>query len=159
MLQRIQTIYLLGVSVILVIVSLWGDFFIYKTDEAIYHFNSYGVSKYTLDDKVLINQTSIPLYVVTLLLVLFVFFIMFGYKKLGKQFYKSKILWVVYLLTLFGIIGWYYVIAPSQVDGELLHRQYYYDLYLYVIGFALVNLATVNIGKDKKKVDSLDRLR
>lgn len=159
MLQRIQTVYLLGVNFILVFVSFWSDFFIFKTDEAIYHFNGFGVSKFTLDDKVLIRHDSIPLYIVFLLLVLFAFIIMFGYKKLAKQLSRCKILWVVYFITLLGLIAWYYLIAPSQVEGKLLHRQYSYDLYLYAIGFAFLNLATVNIGKDKKKVDSLNRLR
>lgn len=159
MLQRIQTIYLLGVNIILVIVSFWSDFFIYRTDEAIYHFNGFGVSKFTLDDKVFIHQDFIPLYVISMLFALFVFIIMFGYKKLSKQLFRVKIFWFAYLIALLGFMSWYYLIAPSQVDGTILHRQYSYDFYLYVIGFAFVNLATVNIAKDRKKVDSLNRLR
>lgn len=159
MLQRIQTIYLLGVSMILVFVSFWSDFFIYRTDEAIYHFNGCGISKFTLDDKVLIHQTAIPLYIITLLFVLFVFFIMFGFKDLNKQLAKSKIFWIAYLITLLGIIVWYYLIAPSQISGNILHQRYSYNFYLYAIGFAFINLAMVNIGKDKSKIDSVNRLR
>lgn len=159
MLQRVQTIYLIGVSIILVVVSFWSDFFLYKTDEAIYHFNSLGVSKFTLDDKVLIHQEFIPFSILMLLFALFVFVIMFGYKNLGQQLFRAKILWVAYFIILLVIIAAYYFIAPSQVEGEVLHRQYSYDFYLFAIGFALINLAMLNIGKDKKKVDSLNRLR
>ncbi len=159
MLQRIQTIYLLGVGVVLLMISFWDDFFVYTTDEVIYHFNSTGISKYTPDDKVLIHHESFPFYLIFLLFLFFTLIVMFSYKNLGKQLFRAKILWTAYFLVLLGLIVIYYLVLPSQVEGELLHRLYSYNFYFYIIGFALMNLAIVNIGKDKKKVDSLNRLR
>ncbi len=159
MIQRVQSLYLLGAITMLVIVSFWGDFFDYMTDEAFFRFNAFGISKYTLDGKELIEQTSLPVYSVTLLLALFALFVLFSYKKLNKQFAYSKLLWGLYLLVLVGIVVWNYFIAPGQVTGKVIQSNYSHSFYLLVIGLPLAHLAHMGIRKDKKTIDSLNRLR
>lgn len=159
MIQRVQSLYLLGAITMLVIASFWGDFFDYITDEAFFRFNAFGISKYTLDGKELIEQTSLPVYSVTLLLALFGLFVLFSYKKLNKQFAYSKLLWGLYLLVLVGIVVWNYFIAPGQVTGKVIQSNYSYSFYLLVIGLPLAHLAHMEIRKDKKTIDSLNRLR
>ena len=159
MIQRIQSVYLFAVIVMLSIVSFWGDFFEIVTDEARFRFNSFGISKFTLDGKVLISQTSIPIIVISIALIVFTVFILFSYKKLNKQLQYSKLLWGCYLLFLIGIAVWFYLIAPGQTTGKILHSNYSYAFYLLVIGLPCTHLAFINIRKDKKTIDSLNRLR
>ena len=49
MIQRVQSLYLLGAITMLVIVSFWGDFFDYMTDEAFFRFNAFGIYKRRID--------------------------------------------------------------------------------------------------------------
>lgn len=159
MIQRIQTVYLLVAIIMLSIASFWGNFFDIITDEAIFHFNAFGISKYTLDGKELISQTSIPLFVITLALALFALFVMLSYKKLNKQFKYSRLLWGLYLLLLAGIAAWFYLIAPGQTSGEVIQSNYSSAFYILVIGLPFTHLAYAGIRKDKRTIDSLNRLR
>lgn len=159
MIQRIQTLFLFGVILMLTIASFSGNFFDYVTNEAIFHFNGFGISKYTLDGSVLIEQNSIPLYIIPMALALFALFVMLSYKKINKQYGYSKILWGLYLLLLIGVVVWNYFLAPDQIKGEVVQNNYGAAFYYLVIGLPLTHLAFMNIGKDKKKLDSLNRLR
>lgn len=159
MIQRIQSLFLLGAIIMLTIASFWGDFFEIVTDEGRFNFNAFGISQYTTDGKELISQTSLPLYIITLALALFAFFILLSYKKLNNQFKYAKLLWGLYLLTLIGVTVWFYLIAPKQVSGEIIYSNYAASFYLLVIGLPFTHLAYAGIRKDKKTIDSLNRLR
>lgn len=159
MIQRIQSIFLLVVISVLTIVSFWGNLFEIVTDEARFDFNGFGISKYTLDGKELISQTSIPVFVISLALALFALFILFSYKKLNTQFRYAKLLWGFYLLTLIGVAVWFYLIAPGQTNGKIIHSNYSAAFYILVIGLPFTYLAYAGIRKDKKTIDSLNRLR
>ncbi|MCO5258950.1 MAG: DUF4293 domain-containing protein [Crocinitomicaceae bacterium] len=159
MIQRIQTVYLLGAIGMLVLASFVGDLFYYVTDEAIFNFNGFGISKLSLDNKELITYATMPFCVITLVLAAFALFVMLSYKKLNKQFAYSKILWGLYLLTIIGVVVWNYLIAPNQLSGKVIQNNYGSAFYFLVIGLPLVHLAFMGIGKDKKTIDSLNRLR
>lgn len=159
MIQRVQTLYLFGAIVMLVIASFWGDFFDVITNEAIFRFNAFGVSQYTVDGNELISQNSMPLYIPTLVLALFSVFVVFSYKKLGTQLKYAKLLWGLFILLLGGIILWYYVFAPKQISGEIAQQNYGASFFVLVIGLGLTHLAFLSIRKDKRTIDSLNRLR
>lgn len=159
MIQRIQTLYLFGTIATLAIASFWDYFFYYVTDEAIFRFNAFGISKYTLDGGELIEQTSIPLYIVTLAFVVFSVFVIFSYKQLSNQLKYAKLLWGLYIAFLIGIIVWYYLFAPNQINGEVVQHSYSSAFFVLVIGLGLTHLAFLGIRKDKKTIDSLNRLR
>lgn len=159
MLQRVQTLFLLGVIIILAVVSFSGDFFTYITDEALYKFSADGITVKTLDNKEVMDTISIPLYIVGIALALFALYVMFGYKNLSRQLASSKILWGLYFVLLLGVVSWNFFIASGQVEGEVLSSNFGRNFYLLVIGLPFAHLTMVNIGKDKKKIDSLNRLR
>lgn len=159
MIQRIQSVYLLVVIVMLTIISFYGNFFEIITDEGRFNFNAFGISQYTTDGKELISQTSLPLYIITLALAVFAFFVLLSYKKLNNQFRYSKLLWGLYLFVVIGVAIWFYLIASKQVNGEIIHSNYAASFYLLVIGLPFTHLAYGGIRKDKKTIDSLNRLR
>lgn len=159
MIQRIQSVYLLVVIVMLTILSFYGNLFEIITDEGRFNFNTFGISHYTADGKELISQTSLPLYIITLALAVFAFFILLSYKKLNNQFKYAKLVWGLYLLVLIGVAIWFYLVAPKQVSGEIIHSNYAASFYLLVIGLPFTHLAYAGIRKDKKTIDSLNRLR
>lgn len=159
MIQRIQSVYLFVAIALLVIISCYGNFFEIITDEGRFAFNALGMSQYTTDGKELIRHTSIPLIIVFLALAAFGLLILFSYKQLRKQLNYAKLFWGLYLLSLIGVIVWFYFIATSQVSGEIVHSNYDVSFYLLVIGLPCTHLAYINIRKDKQTIDSLNRLR
>lgn len=159
MIQRVQTLYLIGVIITLTTVGFWGNFFDFLTDEAFYYFNANGIDKYTLDGKIMIERNEFPFYFITLALSVFALLVMFSYKNLKKQLTYMKLLWGFYWLLILGIVIWRFFIAPQQVQGEIIRNNFSYDFYILVIGLPFVHLAMVNIGKDKNKIDSANRLR
>ncbi|HTO37817.1 MAG TPA: DUF4293 family protein [Brumimicrobium sp.] len=159
MIQRIQTLWLLAAIIILCIISFSGNFFIYVTDIAFYNFDANGITQKTLDNKEVMSITAYPIYFATLGMAVFAMFIIFSYKNLKRQYTYAKFLWGLYIFSLFAIVTWNYYIAGNQVDGKILRSNFGANFYLMVIGLPLVHLAMVNIGKDKNKIDSLNRLR
>lgn len=159
MIQRIQTLYLLVAIIMLSIIAFTGDFFTITTNAEIKHYNSFGISSYTLDGKHLINQEYLPLYIIPIVLALFAFVVLMSYKQLNRQFRFSKILWGLYLILVAGVAVWYFIAKNQEVAGEIIGGGYDRSFYLLVIGLPFTQLAYAGIRKDKKTIDSLNRLR
>jgi amino acid transporter len=159
MIQRIQTLYLLVAISMLSIIAFTGDFFTIITNAEIKHYNSVGISSYTLDGKHLINEQNLPLYIIPIVLALFAFVVLLSYKQLNRQFRLSKILWGLYLLLVVGVAVWYFIVKNQEITGEVIGGGYDRNFYLLVIGLPFTHLAYAGIRKDKKTIDSLNRLR
>lgn len=159
MLQRIQTLFLLGVIAILITISFWGDFFVYMTNEGFYYFNAEGIVKKTLDNKEIMEKEEIPFHVISMALAVFAFYILLSYKNLRRQLAYAKLFWGLYFVALISIVVANFYIVPSYIEPEILRSNFSYNFYLMVIGLPFAHLAMVNIGKDKNKIDSLNRLR
>lgn len=159
MIQRIQSLFLLISVLILVVAAFWRNFFEFVTTTGVYHFNGQGVFKQTIEGGELESIVSFPVYMVLLLLAAFAFYILLRFKNLNKQLSSVKLLWGMYLMVLFGIAMWRYFFAAGQVTGEVLNHYFSYDFYLLVIGLPFVQMAMTYIAKDKKKIESIDRIR
>lgn len=159
MIQRIQSLYLLGAIIILSIVSFYGSFFTLVTDVAIYDFTASGITAYTHDKANVIKTDSLPLYGVSIALIVLVIVVMFSFKKLNKQAKLARLLWGFYFLCVVAIVLWSSFFAQNQVEGEVLKSHYGAAFYILVIGIAFVHLAFMGIRKDKATIDSLNRLR
>lgn len=158
MIQRIQTLYLIGAITMLVLASFTGELFNYVTDEAVFSFTGFGIEKSLAKDTV-VETTSLPILVAFLAVAALAVVVMLSYKKINKQFALAKLLWGMYLLVLIGVVVWNYALAPSQIIGKVLSNNYGAAFYFLVIGLPFTHLAFMGIGKDKKTLDSLNRLR
>lgn len=159
MIQRIQSLFLFISVIILVIASFWRNFFEFVTTTGVYHFNGHGVFKQSVEGGELERIVSFPLYMVLILLAAFTLYIILLYKNLKKQLAYIKILWGIYIMVLFGIVFWRYFFASGQVTGDVLNHYFSYDFYLLVIGLPFVQMGMTYIAKDKKKIESIDRIR
>jgi uncharacterized membrane protein YraQ (UPF0718 family) len=159
MIQRIQSVYLFIAIVLLITAAFVGNFFEIVTDEARFAFNGFGIAKSTLDNKELIEQQNTPFYLIPMLLAAFAVIVLFSFKKIDKQFRFSKLLWGAYLLLIVALAVWMHFFAPDQVSGKVLATNYGAAFFVLVIGLPFTHLAYMGIGKDKKTLDSLNRLR
>ena len=159
MIQRVQSLYYL-VAMILLGTCLTGvEIYRFSTDKTYFAFNAYGFQEAINDDSAtnLSNQSK-PFYIIGILMVLFIFYVTMSYKKLNTQLKLARFVSFAYLaiiiaLVIFGATGNQYF-----YDGNCT-RELGAGFSLLVIGFPFCYLAQLGIKRDKKLLDSLNRLR
>jgi len=159
MLQRIQTVYLIVAIVLLSLGSVNYNYFEFITDSMRLYVHGMGVVSYTLDGVEQMTNIFMPFGSVTFFMAIFALCIVLSYKKLSRQLKLIRILWIFYLILLLNLIIVFHFVAPKLISQMLIHSNYSKSFYFLVIGFPFVHLAYLGIRKDKKTIDSLNRLR
>lgn len=158
MIQRIQTVYLAVVIILLTIVTLGSELFSFIGETSRFTFSSYGIMEYDLTTEKLVGQQSFPFYLGTIALILLSFLTIMSYKKLNRQFKLGRTVFGIYFLMLVTVCLLSYF-GNNLVDAETNSREMGLGFLLFVIGFPFSFLANTGIKRDKKLLDSLDRLR
>jgi len=157
--QRKQTLYLLIAMGCLLWASWDYHFFEFITEYSRLYIHGRGAEFYTLDNQEQMQQLNYPWGIVPTLIAFFALWILFDYKKVKRQFKLAKILWFTYLILLISTICIFHFLIPYIIGTKIIHSNYATSFYLLVIGFPFVHLACMGINKDKKLIDSLNRLR
>lgn len=158
MIQRIQTVYLAVVIILLTFVTLGSDLFSFVNETSRFTFNSYGIMKYDLASGNLISQQNFPFYLGTIALILLSFITLMSYKKLNRQFKLGRTVFGIYFLILITVFLLSYL-GDSLLNEKTTSREMGLGFLLFVVGFPFTFLANTGIKRDKKLLDSLDRLR
>jgi len=158
MIQRIQTIYLLIAIILLGFVTMGVDFFSFISENSRYNFNVYGIQEVDLNTNELLSTTNYPVYISSISLILLAFITMMSYKKLDKQFKLGRTLFGLYFLLLIGLIVFSFI-GDSIINLDGLKREMGLGFFLFAAGFPFTFLANTGIKRDKKLLNSLDRLR
>ncbi|MGM9758855.1 MAG: DUF4293 domain-containing protein [Parabacteroides sp.] len=153
MIQRIQTVYLL-VIVLLMVTTLFLPLATLQVGEAFYSFDAAGVSS-------LIGETSLVyptwgLFIVTVVIALIAMVTIFLFKNRILQIRLS----VFNALLMIGFYA-YAAFVIWQLKGEMENLQWHlkFAMAFPLISIILDYLAIRNIGADEALVRSLDRLR
>ena len=157
MIQRIQTVYLTIVLVFLTIISFGASIFHFNAGEMVFRLNSMGVQQINENGEY-IKFLSLPFYVGAILLMIVCLFAIILFKNLKTQLAIARFAAMFYFVVLvfagFGaFLGKYFT---NQENSKLSLGL---GFYLLVLGFLLVLLAVKSINKDKKLIDSVNRLR
>ena len=158
MIQRIQSVYLFITSALLLFATLSENWFTFINDSKIAVFNATGVDVLDVKTNTIQEHTSYPFYIITVLLFVLSLATLFSYKKIKIQLKIGRLNFVLYLLAIIGLT----VIAMagnSLVSGEFGSRELGLGYFALLIGFPLVFMANLGIKRDKKLVDSLNRIR
>lgn len=158
MIQRIQTVYLAVAIILLTIVTLGTTLFSFVNETTRYSFNSYGIMKYNLSTNNLVSQQSFPFYLGTIALILLCFITLMSYKNLERQFKLGRTVFFLYFVMLMSVIL-LSVLGDGMLEAETTGREMGLGFFLFVVGFPFTFLANTGIKRDKKLLDSLDRLR
>lgn len=158
MIQRIQTVYLAVVIILLTIVTLGSTLFSFVNETERYSFNSYGIMKYDLASGDLISQQNFPFYLGTIALILLSFITLMSYKNLNRQFKLGRMVFGIYFLMLMSVIL-LSVLGDGMLNEQTSGREMGLGFFLFVVGFPFTFLANTGIKRDKALLDSLDRLR
>ena len=145
MIQRIQTVYII-IAIFLVASPLLGlEIMSYSFKEENVSMNVYSL-KFINDNKI---EPSV-FYLINVFLSLFGVYVLFSYKKLKKQLSLSRIyIGLILFASLMPII---FVIGRTNVLPG-------FGFYFYLSSLIFVIFASRSIKKDKKLLDSLNRLR
>lgn len=158
MIQRIQTIYLGLMIILLSIVTIGSPLFSFVNETSRFTFNSWGITEYSIADGTVLGTNTFPIFIGMIALVLLSFICLMAYKNVNRQFKLGRTVFYLYFISLIAIFClslW----GQGLVDAETTGREMGLGYWLFVAGFPLSFLANLGIKKDKKLLDSLDRLR
>jgi len=157
MIQRIQTLYLAILIMLVSIVSTGTSLFSFISETSKFTFSSFGITEYSLDGKFIQTET-FPIFVGTIALVLLSFLCLMSYKNINRQFKLGRLVFFIYFLSLLSIFL-LSVFGDRLLDVSSSSREMGVGYYLFIAGFPFSFLANIGIKRDKKLLDSLDRLR
>jgi amino acid transporter len=160
MIQRIQTIYLAVAMILLSIVATGSEVFRFVGDTIFFKFNAFGIERFLVSNPNSKSELvqSYPLYISLILLVMFLFVTLMGYKNLKRQLKLVRTAFYIYLLLVITLII-FSSVGLSNFTNEPLKRELGLGFFLFIAGLPFVFLANLSIKRDKKLIDSLNRLR
>ena len=158
MIQRVQTLYLAIMIILLSIVTFGSTLFSFMNERSRFEFNSYGIVEYTKFDRHIVSTKNFPFFIGTIALILIGFLALMSYKKLDRQFKLGRMTFYIYFVMLISVI------TLATFGGSILivdtgRREMGIGFFLFVAGFPFSFLANTRIKRDKKLLESLDRLR
>lgn len=158
MIQRVQSIYLGLIIILLSIVAVGSPLFSFVNESSRYTFNSWGITEFSVKDGHILSTQSFPIFIGLIALVLLTFLCLMAYKKVNRQFKLGRTVFFMYflsLVTIFVLSIW----GGSLLDVKTTSREMGMGYWLFIVGFPFSFLANIGIKRDKKLLDSLDRLR
>ena len=156
MIQRIQSVYLAISMILLLIISSGMTVFSFAAESMTNVFSVFGWTAVDGEENV-INHEGYPFYIVTGVLVLLIFWCIMSYKKLDLQLKIGRGILVLYLLSIAALL--FVMMTGQDRLAESVTRELGIGFLLFVLGFPFIFLANVAIKRDKKLLDSLNRLR
>lgn len=158
MIQRIQSIYLVIVIILLSVVTSGVTIFRYVTENVVYKLNSFGFNGYDkVSDKV-VELNSYPVYISTIALAMLAFLTLMSYKNLARQLKLARMTFFIYLLLTIALVVFSLIGGDKLIEGEF-KRELASGYLLFVAGLPFAFLANISIKRDKNLIDSLNRLR
>ncbi|MCE3295539.1 MAG: hypothetical protein K0R65_1253 [Crocinitomicaceae bacterium] len=157
MIQRIQTLYLI-ISIICLAAVSFGMAVLNMEDTGFHGFvSAYGKTILTHEGE---TQAVLfrPLFIIPLVLILLCAWTIFSYKKLKFQLQLGRLTFLLYTFTLAMLLLYNEIAEPITKGVETVYT-FAPGFYVFTAGLPFVFLANLAIRKDKKLLDSLNRLR
>lgn len=157
MIQRIQSVFLAAAIILLLIVTLGATLFNFQGQgDTHFALTMFGVKS------VMAGVTSpvreIPFYFAGVVLIILCLFTLITFKNLKLQLALARFTAFAYFIVLvFAGFAWF--LGTYFTDDKSVSASPGLGIYLLIAGFPLVLLAIRGINKDKKLIDSVNRLR
>lgn len=158
MIQRIQSVYLVLVMILLSLVTFGTEIFSFLSDTTSYVFSSFGLHAYDLSTGTLSASSSYPFYLSLSGLILLTFLTLMSYKNLNRQLKLARIIFYIYLFLVIALLI-FSAVGGKLVAEEIVKRELGLGYFLFIAGLPFAFLANIGIKRDKNLIDSLNRLR
>jgi Domain of unknown function (DUF4293) len=159
MIQRIQTVFYF-VALLLVALPLLGmEIFSFSNEDVSYHFTLFGNTRELFaTDSDPLNMLQLPLYWGNVILTVLLLITIILYKNLRLQLRLGRFVLTFYVLVVIGLfIALYFNFTLLTITKVSMHIGV--PVYLMIVGLPLVWLGNRGVNKDRKLLDSMDRLR
>ena len=158
MIQRIQTVYL-GLAIILLsIVSFGADIVSFTNETSRFTFSTFGITEYSIEGGKVMGTQTFPLIISTVGLIMLCFICIMAYKNINRQFRLGRTVFGVYFLAVVGML--LLTFFGDKIIGSTTNaREMGLGFILFISGFPFTFLANTGIKRDKRTLDSLNRLR
>ncbi|MCZ4696320.1 DUF4293 family protein [Ancylomarina euxinus] len=153
MIQRIQTLFLLGVLVLMTLMFFFPLAELIDSVNNSYSFIYRGIPSLTEGEPMLFK--AYPVAILLAVIVLNVLVTIFSYKKRIRQIRLT----VFNIFCLLGIVGLVYYNVNSQVELMQAIANYSIINAFPLVSIVLSYLAIRNIGRDEAMIRSMDRIR
>ncbi len=158
MIQRVQTLYL-AISIALLAAVTFGTNIVSFLSEGYYHdFSSYGIVIRDASTNQLMQFSSLPFYLFPILLILLGFMTIMSYKNINRQLRLARLNFFLYFILLIATLI-FCMAGDSFLGLKNASREMGLGFILLTVGFPFTFLANIGIKRDKKLLDSLNRLR
>ena len=153
MIQRIQTLFLLGVLVLMTLLFFFplAELIVSASDSYLFIYR--GIPSLKEGEPMLFN--AYPIAILLLVIVLNVFLTIFSYKKRLRQIRLT----VFNIFCMLGVVGLVYYNVNSQLEPMQAIARYSIVNAFPLVSVVLSYLAIRNIGKDEAMIRSMDRIR
>lgn len=158
MIQRIQSVYLFITLICLGFVSFGTPIFSYLSTTMRYEIDAFGVTQTAEADGSFVDFDAFPGYLVGIGLMLIALVTLISFKDLKRQHRFGRMLFYTYFIVIASVIV-LINFGSDRVAADISGREMALGFFLLVIGFPFVFLANTGINRDKKLLDSLNRLR
>jgi hypothetical protein len=154
MLQRIQSLYWLGATICLSFLNFGLNVFTFESKDGVYEFDFYKLVKFEAGK--VVSEKMIWIYPATLFFTVLIVVAIFLFKKLKVQYRLSNrikvgLTFMLFVLTLNAYMG----IFVNNTESVVLGPGYFF----FVLAIIFCYLASWGVKKDKKLLDSVDRIR
>ena len=157
MIQRIQTLYLAIVIILLSLVSFGMEIISFASETVTYSLTSYGILSYD-ESGTLTGSQSYPLYISSFALIALAFLSIMSYRNLARQLRLARMTFYIYFLLVFALFLFSIFGSSHVAEGEL-QRQLGLGYFFFIAGLPFAFLANLGVKRDKNLIDSLNRLR
>lgn len=159
MIQRIQSVYLFLAILSSAVLFSGLEIFSFQDYESTFSLNLYGIN--ISNDKGISNSSIILnkiFLVFNMIFIAIMFITLFSYKKIKKQLALAKYLLYLSVLLILMLIYTYFQ-AESFLNSQIETTSLGTGFFFWFLTFPLIFLAFNGVKKDKRLLDSLNRLR
>lgn len=154
MIQRIQSLYWLGATICLSFLNFGLNVFTFETKDGIYEFDFYKLVKFEAGK--VVSEKMIWVYPASILFTVFIVIAIFSYKRLKGQYKMSnRIKFALSFMFVMLTVNAYAGVFVKNMNAVVLGPGYF----LFAIAVVFTYLASWGVKKDKKLLDSVDRIR
>ena len=144
--------------ILLASVTFGITLFSFVNESTRYEFNAFGITEISVETGRSTGHQSMLIYVGLIALILLCFLCIMSYKNLAKQFRLGRTIFFIYFVAVVAMVL-LSMYGDGFVEAENLRREMGPGFILVIIGFPFTFLANVGIKRDKRLLESLDRLR
>lgn len=158
MIQRIQSIYLFIAILCIGSVTFGKTIFTFFKDKMTFEISSFGIKSNPVIEGQIDYNISFPGYLIGLGLLIIGVATLFSFKNLQRQYRFGRLFFYTYFCVVLSVILLYYF-GNSKITDGITSKHLNTGYFLLVAGFPFTFLANTGINRDKKMLDSLNRLR